>query len=98
MKRDYKEVLSVIPEWPQTVRMVTGAELLGWDEREFRQAVLEARKDGILIGSCQSGYYIPTEPGDLLRFYKTKRQRALSTLASLTPTRRALRAAGYDLK
>lgn len=97
MKRDYKEVLSVIPEWPQTVTMKTAAGLLGWDGREFRQAVLDARKDGCLIGSNTNGYYLPSEPGDLLRFYKSKRKRALSALASLTPTRRALEAAGFDL-
>lgn len=87
----------VIPTWPETVTMKTAAALLGWDEREVRAAILAARKDGILIGSGQDGYFVPKQPGDLLGFYRSKRQRALSALRSLTPTRKALAAAGYDL-
>lgn len=66
------------------------------DERETRQIIYSARKDGELICSSVRGYFRPETDTELLDWYRTARSRSLGTLESLRTARRTLIAHGVD--
>ena len=92
MRRDYDTVIDLIPLGARnSVSMQALSNRLGINPRLVRKAVLDARLDGVIICSSSSGYFLPETVSELDAFYRSSRSRALTTLKSLSATRRALK-------
>lgn len=78
------------------VSMAELAALLGVDTRIIRKTVNELRTNGEIICSGNSGYWLPEEPTDSIRYYKRARSMALSILKTLRAVRGKLREAGIE--
>ena len=92
-----KELFDLIPEGEENaVHMKTLADCLNVEGRDIRREVLNLRNKERIIASSQNGYFIPTTKGELLKYYRESRGRALTTLKSLKKTRRVLRAMGFN--
>ncbi len=88
----YSKALALIPIGRENaIPMRTIASALGVNAREVRQAILDARLDGVIICSGMYGYYYPDTDTDILHYYKRTRSRALKTLASLKATRQRVK-------
>lgn len=68
------------------------------DSRSLRKLIAKARGNGEVICSSVDGYYLPQNREEIQRFYKTTRQKALSTLAILKSARVALGAIDGQLE
>ena len=89
---DYSFLLSVIPEGRENARkMRNTADMLNMSERELRRAIMNARKSGEIIASCNNGYYIPTTKEELQEYYNLAQRRQKSTAVSIAPVRRRLK-------
>lgn len=92
-----RALLSMIPLGEENaIHMDDLANILDVEGRDVRREVLNLRKRGRIIASSQNGYFIPTTNGELLRYYRKARGRALTTLSSLKRTRRVLREMGLN--
>ena len=82
----------------RAVSMNQLADMAGIDPRIVRSTILTLRKEGQIIASCPSGYFIPATIEEELSFYLAHRKRAMSNLVSLKATRKHLREMGIDLR
>lgn len=78
---------------------VTRAELacrMGLSDRQMRQAVEDARAEGVIILNRQDGggYYQTDDLDDMMRQYRQDTARALAILKRRKPLRDKLKAAG----
>lgn len=68
--------------------------ITGLDDRQIRKAVERERRAGVLILSCNSGYFLPQtgQAGQLeiAAFYRTAKAKAVSLLTSISVARKAL--------
>ena len=97
MTNNKDRLLEHIPLSPGRIHMRHLAEACHVNERQIRDLISTLRIDGELIGSDNEGYYIPASTEELVRYYRTQRARAITTLRSLKQTRRHLIEAGMDL-
>ena len=69
-------------------------------DRQMRQALAEARNEGVLIcnRSDGCGYYQSAEIDELTRQYRQETNRALSILSRRKTIRRILKEAGVDVR
>ena len=78
---------------------ITRAELacrMGLNDRQMRQAVEDARAEGVIILNRQDGggYYQSNDLDDMMRQYRQDTARALAILKRRKPLRDKLKAAG----
>ena len=86
-----KTIYDTIPRGEENaVSMAELARRWETDERETRQLIYSARKDGELICSSVRGYFRPTSDAELLAWYRTAKSRSIGTLESLRTARRTL--------
>ena len=93
-----QELIDFIPVSPERISMSSLARTLGQTERETRKLIATARINGEIIASDDNGYYIPTEAQEIASYYRRHRKRAMTTLRGLKAVRKALQAAGVDVK
>ena len=80
----YQKVLDLLSTGrKEAVPMRTLAQALNVRPREIRQAVLDARMDGVIVCSGMGGYFFPKSDEEVLKFYRVNRARAMTTLKSL---------------
>ena len=96
--RTYKEIVrSHLPSSEdEAIPMRALAITCGLTEREIRHEIHALRDEGELICASVKGYWITDDPTELMRYYKTAKSRALSTLANLKTIRRVVKAAGIE--
>ena len=92
------KIIDFIPESPDRISMKGLSDKIGCHPRDTRKLVLTARKSGEIIAADDRGYFIPVSNAELVSYYRDARQRAITTLVSLEPVRRYLKAQGVDLK
>ena len=68
------------------------------DTRQRYAMIEDARKAGMIICSCNAGYFRPENPDELLKYYRTARKRAITILSTLSTARRKLLAQGVTVK
>ena len=75
------------------------ASKLGLSDRVMRNAIEDARREGLFILNAQDGrgYFRTTDLAELKRQYDSDTARALSILARRKPIRDALKAAGVKV-
>ena len=75
------------------------SRITGNPDREVRNQIAEARKDGDIILNRQDGlgYYQPDKPEEVLRWYRQEHARAMKILMNLTPVRHWLKENGIDV-
>ena len=93
-----RSIIDFIPLSPDRIGMKNLARTLGESERDTRKRIEEARINGEIIAYDNDGYFIPTEAHQLASYYRMHRKRAMTTLKSLKAVRRALQAAGVDVR
>lgn len=93
-----RTILDCIPPSPDRVSRDELSRMFDVPVREIQRCVTNARLDGEIIGSDERGYFIPQKPQEMAAFYRTHRARAMTTLKSLKAVRRALQAAGVDVR
>lgn len=87
----YFVLLCYIPEGKENaVSMKILAYALNIKERGVRALVLNARKDGFIIGSDDCGYYIPESREELEEYYSRIQFRQKTTEHSLVAVRKKL--------
>ena len=92
MEKNIQKLLSLIPAGRENaVSMQQLADTLGLDKRAVRAAVMRARESGEIIAGDAAGYYIPSDTGELRRYYFMARKRSISGLNALKAARRKLR-------
>ena len=60
------------------------------DTRTLRKKIAERRKDGIIICSCNEGYFMPRNTQEIVDFYRVSRRKAISLLSVLASCRKRL--------
>lgn len=60
------------------------ASILTVDEREIRRMIESARRDGLIIATCEDGYFIPETMSELLRYRNTHMKRINSSIRALS--------------
>lgn len=65
------------------------------NKRGVSAEVEKLRNKGVIIGSGNSGYFLPETDEELERFYLTMRKKAVSLLSALSQTRKELKRRGY---
>lgn len=93
-----KGIIGYIPFSPERISGKNLSIATGQSERENRNDICKARIDGVIIASDERGYYIPQTPQEMSRYYRKHRAAAMTTLKSLKAVRRALQAAGMDVR
>lgn len=75
------------------------ARELGMDDRRMREAVEQARADGLMIvnNGDGSGYYQTEDLDELFRQYKRDTAGAMAIFRRRKPLREKLKAAGYSV-
>lgn len=68
------------------------------DPRERYSLIEQARKDGKLICSCNSGYFQPETPEEMRNYYETAHKKAKTILSTLKATRKVLIACGVKVR
>lgn len=66
------------------------AKLMETETYSVREEVLKARTDGILICSCQNGYYFPEDLGELQDYYQRRRGYIRTAQAAFSPFQNAV--------
>lgn len=61
----------------------------GYTVRFLKYQVLKARKNGILICYCESGYYFPKDPEELTEYIKRRERYVKTACIALQPFRKA---------
>lgn len=84
-------------------KSLTGLEIMqitGLNSRELRQLVGEAQKEGFPVVNMQDGkgYYICTDPQELMRYCKQERNRALSNLKRVSYLNKYLEEHGFEMQ
>lgn len=76
------------------------AAALGMSDRKTRSAIEDARADGLIIINSQdgSGYFQTNDIEEMRRQYRQDTARALAIFRRRKPLRKALIAAGVDLR
>jgi biotin operon repressor len=91
-KKYYQKVLKLLSSGKEeAIPMETLARVLAVNPREIRQAILDARRDGIVVCSGTEGYYFPKSDEEVLKYYRINHARAMTTLASLKATRKLIK-------
>lgn len=95
-----KPITALIPEGRENA--VTRFQLVwktGERDRQIRREIAEARREGDLILNRQDGggYYRPSNPQEVLRWYRQEHARAMKILVGLTPARRWLKEQDVDV-
>lgn len=91
-KKYYQKTLDLIPIGrSNAIPMKQLAFLLGVAPRDIRQAILDARLDGVIVCSGMEGYFFPETVDEMLEFLNAHYSRAMTTLASLKGTREKLK-------
>lgn len=85
-------LLSLIPIGQENaISMKSLARLTDSSLQEIRQWVENARLDGMIIASSQSGYYIPVDEEELVDYFLRLTRRAKTTLKTIVPVAHRLR-------
>lgn len=88
----YQVIVDAIPEGRENaVTQRELAEMFGVKERDIRQAIADAREDGILIVSTtREGYFISDREEDVLEHYRLLLSYIKRLNTSILPARRFL--------
>ena len=82
----YDVLLSLIPIGEENaISMKSLARLTDSSLQEIRQWVENARLDGMIIASSQSGYYVPVDEEELVEYYVRTKRRLNTTRQTLVP-------------
>lgn len=82
----YDGLLSLIPIGEENaISMKSLSKLTDSTLQEIRQWVENARLDGMIVASSQSGYYIPIDEEELVEYYVRTKRRLNTTKNTLTP-------------
>lgn len=82
----YNGLLSLIPVGQENaISQKSIARLTDSSLQEVRQWVENARLDGMIIASSQSGYYIPVDEEELVEYYVRTKRRLNTTKSTLVP-------------
>jgi len=82
----YDGLLALIPTGQENaISMRTLSSLTDSSVQEIRQWVENARLDGMIIASSQSGYYIPIDEEELVEYYVRTKRRLNTTKDTLSP-------------
>lgn len=82
----FDELLSLIPTGEENaISMKSLARLTDSSLQDVRQWVENARLDGMIIASSQSGYYIPVDEEELFDYYIRTKRRLNTTRQTLIP-------------
>lgn len=81
----WKFLLDLIPSGERNaVSMHYLASILTVDEREVRRLIESARRDGLIIATCEEGYFIPETMSELMRYRNTHLKRINSAIRALS--------------
>lgn len=87
----YDGLLSLIPIGEENaISMKSLARLTDSTLQDVRQWVENARLDGMIIASSQSGYYIPIDERELFDYYIRTKRRLSTTKKTLLPVMKRL--------
>lgn len=87
----YDGLLSLIPIGQKNaISMKSLARLTDSSLQEVRQWVENARLEGMIIASSQSGYYIPVDEEELVDYYVRTKRRLNTTKRTLLPVTKRL--------
>lgn len=82
----YNGLLTLIPVGQENaISQKSIARLTDSSLQEVRQWVENARLDGMIIASSQSGYYIPVDEEELVEYYVRTKRRLNTTKNTLIP-------------
>ena len=65
--------------------MTALAKLTGLSSPDVRQMVLNARTEGLLVCSCDEGYYFPKNEGELTDYIRRRRKYIRTAQIALQP-------------
>lgn len=81
-----KRLMSLIPDGEENAKSMSElSRECGVSPREFRKIIENARRDGMIIASSDSGYFVPSCEEELNDFYLRTMYRVNTTLDTLRP-------------
>lgn len=81
-----KKLMSLIPDGEENAKSMRElSRECGVSPREIRKIVENARRDGMIIASSESGYFVPSCEEELNAFYIRTMYRVNTTLDTLRP-------------
>lgn len=93
-----KRFMSLIPYGEEKAKSMRElSRECGVSPRELRKIVENARRDGMIIASSESGYFVPSSAEELNAFYMRTMYRVNTTLDTLRPVEEIINEVVRDL-